>query len=312
MSYLFGLLISAFAVIGHVLNGYAAMGSFAAVAVVRKAAPKKSTAVAKVTKVEPFMVLNAKGEFASMTPAFVASVQSYTSELGDLLLSYEEKAKAKKQIAVNLVVAYDAYKKATDGSVPKFVHTYWDSSLPVAYGKPDSDDRKKLTHSPVFRGIEALIKVGRKAMEAQATRKALIEADIDPDNADEVSDHNTQERKDKAAKFQRTFNACMVRLAKEVSRFSIEKFVADVLRKVDRKGELTAAGKTIVDSAVIAVLGDKGAKASDAMADQTKFVESLTAAKGDNAKIQEILKSYMAPVAPAPATPKAKKAAKRK
>jgi hypothetical protein len=146
---------------------------------------------------------------------FIEELIPVAKETGSLILTAAQGLAKRQEIAIRVTQAFLEYKRVTKANgkemgLPLFIHQMIDSTAPLGYGKVGTPERDKWTTNPLCTGIEAMVKRGQKALALSAVRQSLVEAKIDPDNADKVKEHNAHAKQDKEAAFQAGFNAAML------------------------------------------------------------------------------------------------------
>ena len=92
-------------------------------------------------------------------------------------------------------------------------------------------------------------KMGRKAIAAMEERKTLIAAGLNPDDSSKVKDHNKNAAAEKQAAFVKNFSRALVNITKHgLTETTVGDVVMHGLGRVDKEGEITAAGTKLRDA----------------------------------------------------------------
>lgn len=219
---------------------------------------KKSNAVAKVTVAEvidPFMTIvktDGKESGIALSAQFRMELFRDATETGGFIQTVQQKI----QTAMNASIAFKEYKRITKSGLPGFAK-FIDPTVPHStYGAAGSKERREMNAHTFFTGLEYLVKKGNTALLAQAERKALSDAGINPDDSEKVGALNKTKRDNKAASFESAFCKCMVDIARHgVTATTIENIIVQVLKKKEKTSDdPNDAGIKLRDAAVKAVL----------------------------------------------------------
>ena len=220
-------------------------------------------------------------------------------ELADAIGGVFKTAQQKMTVAINLRAFFEEWKAVTEEGVPAFVNEFFDSTLPKQYGKPNSQERRKLNESSVFNGIRHILEnTGKKALQAVKDRENLVAAHIDPNNAELVKAFQGSRRDEKAKAWTDRFVKRMVDFdQKGVESDTIKGLLLAIGKAKTEKGQatnvLTSAGEKILNAAVAGVLKAKGIKVEKPKPEtrdgQSELLKKLKASikSGDNVKARK-------------------------
>jgi hypothetical protein len=202
-----------------------------------------------------------KEEF-KLNARFTEELIPVAKETGSLILTAAQGLAKRQEIAIRVTQAFIEYKRVTKSNgkemgLPMFIHQMIDSTAPLGYGKVGTPERDKWTMNPLCTGIEAMVKRGQKALALAETRQSLLKAGIDPDQAEKVTEHNKDAKKEKADKFQAAFNKCMVDFARHGATETTIGNMLVCMGKVEKSvgpDALSKAGVGIRELALKAVL----------------------------------------------------------
>lgn len=197
-------------------------------------------------------------EVFRITDEYIAHFQTAAGKVGGILVSFEQRQEEITAYALNFRSSYETWKRITGSkSLPLYIHTYFDKTVPKSYGDAGSEQRRQCTTNFIFRGAEAMIKRANAVLKRENDRAFLMKAGVNPDDSKAIKEFNKNIRESDVIDNKETFADLMIRFADQGP--TVEN-MTDLLKWADyekEKGGLTKTGEELLNAAKDALLKHK-------------------------------------------------------